>query len=96
MQDTIWANEGELKIIAVCHLPWVENPVTGRRHSDFDTEQANANLVATAPELLDALSLLEKSASCCVLDINPKHDAKACALTQALILAREVLIKATS
>lgn len=55
MQDTIWANEGETKIASIADLPWKENPVTGKRSSDFDTEQANARLIAAAPELFEAL-----------------------------------------
>lgn len=53
MQDTIWANDGDLKIATIADLPWVESP-SGKRHSDFDTEQANARLIAAAPDLLAA------------------------------------------
>lgn len=56
MQDTIWANDGETKIATIADLPWVES-VTGRRQSDFDTEQANARLIACAPDLLRACEL---------------------------------------
>jgi hypothetical protein len=55
MQDTIWANDGDLKVATVADLPWKENPVTGRRSSDSETEQANARLIASAPDMLDAL-----------------------------------------
>ncbi len=54
MQDTVWANDGETKIATIADLPWVTGP-SGRRHSDDATEQANARLIAAAPELLAAL-----------------------------------------
>lgn len=54
MQDTIWANDGDIKIATIADLPWVENPVTGRLQSQADVEEANACLIAAAPELLEA------------------------------------------
>lgn len=54
MQSSIWANDGETKIATIADLPWVTT-ASGRRTSDFMTENANARLIAAAPELLDAL-----------------------------------------
>lgn len=54
MKDTIWANDGETKVATLADLPWVTLS-SGRRCSDDATEQANARLIAAAPELLAAL-----------------------------------------
>jgi len=54
-QDTIWAGDGDTKVATMADLPWIESAATGRRHSDTATEQANARLIATAPDLLAAL-----------------------------------------
>lgn len=48
LQPTIWTADGQTKIATINDLPWV----TGK--SNWMTEQANARLIATAPELLEA------------------------------------------
>lgn len=49
MQDTIWTADGMTKIATIADLPWNDGK------SDWMTEQANARLIAAAPELLEAL-----------------------------------------
>lgn len=49
LQPTIWANDGQTQVATVADLPWKDGK------SDWMTEQANARLIAAAPELLAAL-----------------------------------------
>jgi hypothetical protein len=83
MQDTIWANDGETKIATVADLPWITSPA-GRRQSDWETEQANAKLIAAAPALLAALSNL---VHCCERDFYSSESP--------LAQARAAIAKAT-
>lgn len=53
MQDTIWAKYGNVKIASITDLPRIES-ASGRLASDWMTEQANARLIAAAPELFAA------------------------------------------
>ena len=50
-QDTVWANDGDTKVAKIEDLPWI-TLASGRRTSDSATEEANARLIAAAPELL--------------------------------------------
>ncbi len=59
-QPTVWDVNQTIKIATIEDLPWIEHPITGRRYSDFDTEKANARLVAASPDLLDALQWLKQ------------------------------------
>jgi len=60
-QPTIWANDGDLKVATVSDLPWVNGK------SDWQTEQANARLIAAAPELLAALQFIATTAGLCAI-----------------------------
>lgn len=62
MQPTIWANDGETKIATIDDLPWINGK------SDWITEQANAQLIAAAPELLDFAIIVSRSA--CLQQVN--------------------------
>lgn len=66
LQDTIWANDGQTKVARVEELPWVETP-SGKHSSDWMTEQANAQLIAAAPDLLAAC----KAAECAFVGLRP-------------------------
>ena len=64
-QPTIWANDGDLKVATVSDLPWVNGK------SDWQTEQANARLIAAAPDLLAALEAWLAVSLC--TDLEPEH-----------------------
>lgn len=49
MQETVWAQDGQVQVAKVSDMPWANGK------SDWLTEQANARLIAAAPDLLDAL-----------------------------------------
>jgi len=53
-QPTIWADDGQTHIATIEDLPWVTLS-SGWRTSDTATEDANARLIAAAPDLLAAL-----------------------------------------
>lgn len=54
MQDTVWAEDGNLQVAKISELPWINGK------SNWVQEGANARLIAAAPELLEALKDLAK------------------------------------
>ena len=80
MQDTVWAHDGQVQVAKVSDLPWINGK------SDWLTEQANATLIAAAPELL--ASLLE---TLCYLEADSDDDTECVDYARA----KAVIAKAT-
>lgn len=72
LQPTIWANDGQTKIATISELPWKDGK------SDWLTEQSNARLIASAPDLLEALKAVSK------LDYLQEHNALALKVKSAI------------
>ena len=53
MQDTVWGNDGETLVARIADQSYTTP--SGRRATDTECEEANARLIAAAPELLEAL-----------------------------------------
>lgn len=54
MQDTVWAEDGNLQVAKISELPWINGK------SNWVQEVANARLIAAAPELLAACQYVVK------------------------------------
>ena len=97
-QPTIWANDGETKVATIEDLPWITLS-SGRRTSDTATEDANARLIAAAPDLLAAL----ESAHLALVTCNSCHrigtlpnESECMEIEAATLVARSALAKARS
>lgn len=73
MQPTIWANDGDLKVATIADLPWVDNPVTGKRESQWQVENANAAFIVKACNCHEELLEACKAALQCQLSPHFEH-----------------------
>ncbi len=69
--------------------------IPARATISMEEAQANARLIAAAPDLLEALDSLARYADTCELFIKETHPGKAAALRERVTNARAAIAKAT-